>query len=624
MGIERFFGAINKNFNVVTEANMKMKCEALLLDFNSIIHYVSSKVLKTEPSKDNLEEHQIENIDSLIIDEVVKYVNTLIELVDCNLIYMAIDGVPTFPKILEQKRRRFIGNFIDQLVSKDSLQPTFNKISITPGTKFMTQLVNRLNNETFPIKTIVSGYDDTGEGEFKILDFISERNIKDFIIYSPDADLIILSMIAVGQSAEPVKVKILRFDQNTEILNVIFINHLVDYFEFYFTDKVNTKIDMKKYILELSFIFTVFGNDFLPRIEDININMDLYLVLDGYIINYINNGYILTDNLDINPKALHDYFSFLNKYELFLLERNANLYKYQNFLYANTVNLNIDVNNKQFNPSMIFYLDFGSSLNKNTKYGKLEYYFYDNNKLLQNLETAQFKNNLNLKYLEDKANKKQKLIRFDYEENIKKHIFATKEMSNREKELYLIDKKLGKYNLIFNPYNKFFDTLNKKDYYKDSIPKEMVKEYLKGLKWLINYYFRRDNIDEYWYYKYHYSPLLSDFINYFDHNIVNYSFKNTFLNLKPIEQLLYTSPIRMTTVKNFIDSIDTTENNKNKITKFIESNMNLFYNLDEIYSSVIKGELKTGLFDCSNATFISKCHYYLLDEVKPINSFKIL
>ena len=164
MGIERFFGAINKNFNVVTEANMKMKCEALLLDFNSIIHYVSSKVLKTEPSKDNLEEHQIENIDSLIIDEVVKYVNTLIELVDCNLIYMAIDGVPTFPKILEQKRRRFIGNFIDQLVSKDSIQPTFNKISITPGTKFMTQLVNRLNNETFPIKTIVSGYDDNGEG----------------------------------------------------------------------------------------------------------------------------------------------------------------------------------------------------------------------------------------------------------------------------------------------------------------------------------------------------------------------------------------------------------------------------------------------------------------------------
>ena len=621
MGIERFFGAINKNFNVVTEANMKMKCDALLLDFNSIIHYISSKVLKTESSK-NINESSEEtiNIDNVIIDEVIKYVNTLIDLVECNLIYIAIDGVPTFPKILEQKKRRFIGNFVDQLVSNSSSQLLFNKISITPGTKFMTELGNRLNKEAFPIKTIISGYEDTGEGEFKILDFISERNIKDFIIYSPDADLIILSMIAVGQSEDPVKVKILRFDQNTEILNVIFINHLIDYFQFYFEDKVNTNIDHKKYILELSFIFTVFGNDFLPRIEDININMDLYLVLDGYIINYINNGYMLTDNLDINPKALHDYFSFLNKYEVFLLERNANLYKYQNFLYANTVNLNIDIKNKHFNPSMIFYLDFGSTLDKNTKYGRLEYYFYDKNRLLQNLDTVQFKNNLNLKYLEDKVNKKQQLIKFDYKENIKKHIIATKEMSTREKELYSIDKKLGKYNLIFNPYNKFFDTLNKVDYYKNNNPKEMVKEYLRGLKWLVNYYFKRDEIDEYWYYKYHYSPLLSDFINFFDHNILNYPFKNTFLNLKPIEQLLYTSPIRMINVKNFIDSIDTTDVNKKKIIDFIESNKNLFYNLDEIYSSTNK----KGLFDCSNATFISKCHYYLLDDVKPINSFKIL
>ena len=608
MGIERFFGAINKNFNVVSEIYKQMKCDTLLLDFNSIIHNISSKVLKTEP-----------NNTSLIIDEIIKYVNSLIDIVDCNLIYISIDGVPTFPKILEQKKRRFIGNCVDYIASNNNSNNTgFSKVSITPGTKFMKELTNRLKEEPFPIKTIISDYEDNGEGEFKILDFISERNIKDFIIYSPDADLIILSMIILGQSKDDIKIKILRFDQHTEILNIIFINHLVDYFTFYFADKVNNEIDNKRYILELSFIFTVFGNDFLPRIEDININMDLYLVLDGYIINYINNGYILNNNLDINPKVLFDYFSFLKKYEPFLLERNANLYKYQNFLYANTINLNIDIKNKQFNDSMIFYLDFGVDLDKNTKYGKLEYYFYDNNKLIKLLDSAQFKNNINLKYLEEKVNTKQKLIPFDYKANLRKHVIATKDMSNRDKELYLIDKKLGKYNLIFNPYNKFFDTLDKKDYYKNNTPKEMVKEYLKGLKWLVNYYFRRDYIDEYWYYKYHYSPLLSDFINYFDHNIVNYPFKNTFLNLKPIEQLIYTSPIRMSNLTNFIESIDTTEANKKKITKFIESNKHLFYNLDEVYSS---GNFK---FDCSNATFISKCHYYLLDDVMPINSFKIL
>jgi hypothetical protein len=48
MGIERFFSSINRNFNVVDvlNFNQKIECNTLLIDFNSIIHNVSSKLSK--------------------------------------------------------------------------------------------------------------------------------------------------------------------------------------------------------------------------------------------------------------------------------------------------------------------------------------------------------------------------------------------------------------------------------------------------------------------------------------------------------------------------------------------------------------------------------------------------
>jgi alpha-tubulin suppressor-like RCC1 family protein len=77
------------------------------------------------------------------------------------------------------------------------------------------------------------------------------------------------------------------------------------------------------------------------------------------------------------------------------------------------------------------------------------------------------------------------------------------------------------------------------------------------------------------------------------------------------------------TIENFINILNATEEQKKIIINFIESNMNLFYNLDELYYSILKGNLKKDLFDCSSSIFISKCHYFILDDIKPINKFKI-
>ena len=76
MGIERFFSSINRNFNVVTEVkNQKIKCKTLLIDFNSIIHTVSSKLIKelNQKGSSKYAEFKINDIEELILLEIKNY-----------------------------------------------------------------------------------------------------------------------------------------------------------------------------------------------------------------------------------------------------------------------------------------------------------------------------------------------------------------------------------------------------------------------------------------------------------------------------------------------------------------------------------------------------------------------
>ena len=608
MGIERFFSAINKNFDIVSVMTniKKLKTDVFFIDFNSIIHYVSSKYI-SEINTTN-ETYDEKNL----ILRIKNYVDDLLENVECNLVYIALDGVPSISKILEQKKRSFIGDLIEELVKKHIVSFSFNKSLIKPGTKFMRKISEYLNNDKFVTRTIISDTDDTGEGEFKIIDYIYKNKTKDFVIYSPDADLIVLSMITWSNNTES-KIKILRFDQNTEILNVIHINTLINYLIFYYEERVKNKIEMSKYIKDISFIFTVFGNDFIPRINEINVSMDLYLLLDAYIINYVDNGYILDDSNKIIPKSFYNLISFLNKFSNILKQRTYMQYKYFNFNYATMINLYLDIKNKKPNQFFKFYLDFIDNFDFNNKYGKLQYYVL-NDKELMKLPTFTYKNNFNQSYIEQNPKHYQKMLPIEYSSKSKKHLIAMKDLSPRDKELYLINNKLDDYYDLFMSNDKV--NLNKK---------EMVNEYLKGLSWLTNYYFN-SKADETWFYKFHSAPSINDIYNYFNHSILNYEFNDVVLGISPIEQSLYITPIKHNTIDTFIETLDTSyfndKINPKTIRKFIESNMNLFYNLDELYTAIKSKSLKKSLMNCSSNIFMSKCHYYILDHIQPINQFK--
>ena len=620
MGIERFFSAINKNYDVVSDMSntKKLKTDIFFLDFNSIIHVVSAKYITELNIRNSLNNKEIYDENSIIL-QVKKYLDNLLENVECNLVYIALDGVPSFSKILEQKKRRFVGNLIDELVKDKTLPFHFNKGSISPGTKFTKKISEFLHNENFPTKTIISDASIKGEGEFKIIDYIYKNKIKDYVIYSPDADLIILTMITWTVDTDS-KIKILRQDQQTGILNVIYINSLINYMIFYYEERVKNKMNKDKYIKDLCFIFTVFGNDFVPRIEEINISMDLYLLLDAYIINYIDYGYILNDTNNIIPKTFYNLIKFINKYSKILEKRTSLQYKFYNFNYATMINLYLDIKNKRPNEFLRFYLDFIDNFDFNNKYGKLRYYLLNDKELLK-LSSFTYKNNFNQAYIKNNNNQYQKMIPIEYSSKSKKHLIAMKDLSPRDKELYLINNKLDNYYDLFMTEKK--DNYNKK---------EMVNEYFKGLSWLTNYYFNSykltNKVDETWFYKFNSAPSITDIYNYFNHSLLNYQFNNVPLNITPIEQLLYITPIKQNNIDTFIEMLDTNYFNSTispkTIKKFIETHKSLFYNLDEIYASIQSKSLKKNILNCTSAFFISKCHYYILDQIQPIKQFKLL
>jgi hypothetical protein len=211
-----------------------------------------------------------------------------------------------------------------------------------------------------------------------------------------------------------------------------------------------------------------------------------------------------------------------------------------------------------------------------------------------------------------------------------------KDLSPRNKELYLINNKLDKYSKLFESTSSFYTniiTLNKINtdfyyhkYFKNKTKKEIVNVYLGGFKWVMQYYFDRENtIDETWCYPYSKAPLIETLIDYYSRHIIDNLIQPKINKITPIEQLLYITPIRLGQLNNsnFYMLFTEYKNDKiiTKVKTFIENNPHFFYNLDEIYDGIKTGTLTHGLFDCSGSNFVNKCHYEILNFIVNLDQF---
>ena len=421
MGIERFFSSLNRQFDVVTdlkEPYQKIDSTHLLIDFNSIIHNVSSKMLS---DINKFKQRKIEKLDfpfttmdtfeTVLISQVKKSIKDMLKenFKSENLLYvmLAIDGVPSFAKMMEQKKRRYIGDLLQKLMRKFELPVEWSKTNISPGTKFMDQMSKELKEESF-IKeckiictnlegVLISDVYNPGEGEMKIMDCL--RNLKNtsnrICVYSPDSDMILLLMLL------DIPTTLLRYDQqksqkeDQRIFNRIDVNtfkkELIDYCIL----RTGKEYDTRLLLDEIIYIFTLFGDDFLPKTESISVSEDINIIIDNYLLTLVDKGSLLIlsakpSDIDrrstnssykkeiysINHENLKYYFGLLSKTELDDLNRFFYNSKYQNYRWAKTQNFHFDLlqlrketqkHISKFNKK-IDVVKFSSYINNNTEF----------------------------------------------------------------------------------------------------------------------------------------------------------------------------------------------------------------------------------------------------------------
>ncbi len=259
MGIPYFYQEIIKqNPNLVRDKLTNCSCSRLFLDFNSIIHPISAKVIQANPDTFTYNH---------IFEEIYQHTMCIIKTINPTLlVYIAFDGVAPYSKIQQQRKRRYMSSWKKQISKQDH---PWDSNCISAGTKFMDELSSYLREKRFPnnIQLIISDCNERGEGEHKMIKYLS--NIQDDlinIIYGLDADLIILSLLA-NKNIFLMREKTIKF--------------------FEYLDINQLRIDIERVhnvpIKDFAALTIFIGNDFLPSLSFLKIQRNaLGFLLDAY------------------------------------------------------------------------------------------------------------------------------------------------------------------------------------------------------------------------------------------------------------------------------------------------------------------------------------------------------
>lgn len=292
MGIPLFAPWIRQNYPDVYKKEFKEKVDLLCLDYNAMIY-------PCVPHSKNEED---------LIENVIKTTKTLIQEINPDKVYIALDGVCPRAKMVQQRYRRFMSaneknkkKYTHKNTSKDTWGKTWDTNAITPGTLFMKKL-NKKIKEELKENIIISDSDQPGEGEHKIIRFIKNIQGQTIMVNGLDADLIIL----VLKSA--LKNKIIIRRKNDHNISYIISHDLVK--------------SLKKELGNLDdviIILSLLGNDFLPEMKAINDNgsMKCEILFQCYKLFRLKHPFltIVDDNKDINYNALLIFFNILEQYE---------------------------------------------------------------------------------------------------------------------------------------------------------------------------------------------------------------------------------------------------------------------------------------------------------------------
>jgi 5'-3' exonuclease len=322
MGIPYFFYHICRKYDtnkIVT--NVSAICEKvdyLYFDYNSLIHPCAHGVVEEHTHVLDDGTKVLDTTEEMLEEEIsracITYTRYLIDLVKPKeLVTIAVDGVAPRAKVNQQRERRFKSTIIQKKL--------WDSNKITPGTKFMHNLHERLlafakdyTHDT-GIPVTISGANEPGEGEHKIMHFMSSLKApKTHCIYGLDADLIMLSLLNkwgdniilfrdnakydmdAEKRFECLPIQQLKHGIIRDILENKQVKQLVE------NNRLNPQNFIVDYIVSCFFL----GNDFLPHLPNLlTKERGVHLVLRAYIDTFLACRKFLVTQSDSGEMSLN-------------------------------------------------------------------------------------------------------------------------------------------------------------------------------------------------------------------------------------------------------------------------------------------------------------------------------
>lgn len=335
MGIATYFRKILEDYPDVHFWKCDMEVDNLLIDFNSMIYQVIN-ILNDELGN-MVSKISAIDYENKLVDRIIRQLQHVIcEVIRPNkMVYIAVDGPPPFAKMIQQRARRY--KTIKEHIFRKELEKKYkmsipvlqwNKNAISPGTTFMIKLskliIHNIQQRNFQIhnrKLVIIFSDDTipGEGEHKLMPSIRRLKTQEggnTVIYSPDADLIVLSVMSDVNN-----IYILREPKDSEVELKYYSSHEFLYLDIdkcrkEFCNQMYTGIGIqeryyKEILRDYTFLTFFCGNDFVVaapflKIKEggiqllIDAHKKIFTELNGELDNIETYQFLVGSNNEIN------------------------------------------------------------------------------------------------------------------------------------------------------------------------------------------------------------------------------------------------------------------------------------------------------------------------------------
>lgn len=480
-------------------------------------------------------------------------------------------------------------------------EPPFDTNSITPGTEFMAKVTENLKfyiNQKVStdanwqnIEIILSGHEVPGEGEHKIMDYIrvqkSQPNYNSntrHCVYGLDADLIMLGLVAHEPHFSILREEVTfgrqRQKSSNDLSNQTFfllhISLVRDYLQEEFkelADDLTFDYDFERVLDDFILIMYVIGNDFLPNLPDLHLTKGAFpLLIETFKETMRRTDGYLNEKGTINYPRLAIWLEMLSQFELENFEAGAVDIEWFNKQLDNVSRRGEKKRLKQ-GKEIILKQQRGMISRISTwlidlyrSNYKIKEFYEDETKIPSiDLDSSFFENETNLSFIRQfgfeagvliihSKSKNTWIARLDidgidqnelpetYGERFSELKSTLKRWQNSvivEDEKTLHDEK----DLYDEKFLKWKD-----NYYKDKLHfsindeeklVDLTENYLEGLQWVLYYYYT--GICSWpWYYRFHYSPRISDIVKGINVKI-NFDLGAPFT---PFEQLMSVLPAR--------------------------------------------------------------------------------